>query len=332
MSGPLHASSEIPVSIRPETILYHAGDVWITTTRLVVGHRTYWLPDIHSLDVSVVSKGPLLLPALYFIPIPIIFVLIWIQADSNATWFGQILRVSAFVALAVILVLAAFAFFRRGSRVVEPARYVIRLNGKDTIYTSTDGDYALWLARQVARAREGTGSVEGYYPASPEMGQGEYVYYSDDVVAITSKQIIFGKESFPLAAIKSAHVSQSPPAEYTQRWSLALAFMALNSMLSIIRQNSPNFGRDLSLLWPGDFRIASDVVLVAVLVTMGWTFWRLSSSSYAVRLQGNFGDARWVEVFATFNEAYAKTLTNNINSTTRASKTDIYANNATVPS
>ena len=152
MSSPLDASSDIPISIRPETLLYHAGDVWITTTRLVIGDKTYWLPDISSLDVSLVSKGPLLLRALYFVPAPIIFVILWIQVDTNPAWlFGQFLRILVSVALAVILVFAAFAFFRRG-RVKEPPRYLIKLNGKNIIYKTADGDYALWLSRQVARA------------------------------------------------------------------------------------------------------------------------------------------------------------------------------------
>lgn len=35
------------------------------------------------------------------------------------------------------------------------------------------------------------------------------------------------------------------------------------------------------------------------------------------------GAAHWVEAFATFNQAYAKTLTNNINSAVSARKADI---------
>ncbi|MDQ5825024.1 MAG: DUF6232 family protein [Chloroflexota bacterium] len=242
------------------------------------------------------------------------------------------LRVIAFMVLAAVVVFAAFVFFRRGGRLDEPPRYLIKLNGKNVIYTSRDGDYALWLARQVARAKEGTDVAEGYYPASLEIGQGEYVYYSDGVAAITSKQVILGKERFPLAAIKKGHVSQSQPVKYSQRWSLALALMGLNSMLNFIRQGSPNSGRDLYLLWPGDFAIIHGLVHLAILGAMVWAFVELNSTSHTVRLRGSFNGSEWVEPFATLNQAYAKELVATINRAVSARKADIYANNATMPS
>lgn len=331
MSSALHAGSDTPTITRPEIDLYHAGDVWITKSRLAIGNRTYWLRDINSLDVSLVSKGPLVLRELYFVPVPIFLVLVWIQADSG-TSFGQILRVITFVALAALLVVAPFIFFRRGGRIKEPPRYLIKLNGKTAIYATTDGDYALWLARQVARAKEGTGPVEGYYPASLEIGPGEYVYYSDGVAAITSEQVILGKERFPLAAIRKGYTSHSPSVQYTQRWSLALAFMALNSMLNIIRQASPNFGRDLYLLWPGDFAIISGLIHLAVLGVMVWAFGELQSGVHTLKLRGSFHAAEWVKPFATLNQAYDKELVATINRAVSARKADISTSNATMPS
>ena len=55
-------------------------------------------------------------------------------------------------------------------------------------------------------------------------------------------------------------------------------------------------------------------------------------SAYLVRLSGQFGELMLVETFATFDQAYAKTLTDHINNAVRARKSGIFAGNAATSS
>jgi hypothetical protein len=115
-----------------------------------------------------------------------------------------------------------------------------------------------------------------------------------------------------------------------RRHSLAITFLFLAMILNNFKFNAPNYGRDFQFLFPDDYYFLSLILLVAAFATLFWAA-ITAGSAYIVKLRGSFGEVAWVEVFATFNQAYAKTLANNINSAVNARKADIYANNATMP-
>ena len=57
MSRSGRESITLPTGAAPEPVLYHAGDVWITDTRLVFGGRTYRFSDVRSLDIVSLSNA-----------------------------------------------------------------------------------------------------------------------------------------------------------------------------------------------------------------------------------------------------------------------------------
>jgi hypothetical protein len=331
MSKPERGSTDIAGDSRQETVLYHAGDVWITDTRLVIGDRSYWLKDTLLLDV--VSSNPKrgLLGALSAVPAVVLLLVVWIQAGYDSTWFGKVLQGVIVFSLAAVLCLVVFSFLVNG-RGRTSTLYRIKLNGKKTIYATTDGDYALWLVRQVSRAKEGRGRMEEYYSPLPGIGAGEYVYHSDGVASVTSKRVMLGGESFELGEIKKAYVTESRSEQYARRWNLVLVFMALTSTLTFVRRDSSGFGPQFYLFLPGDIAVLTDLFYLVTLGAMIWSFMGIDPITYKVTLRGKFGGAGWVEVFATLNGPYAKVIAAGINRTVNDHKAGIYAGSAAIRS
>jgi hypothetical protein len=237
----------------------------------------------------------------------------------------------SWVALLALPCIVLFAVLQlRNTR--QANLYSIRLTGKAFAYTSTDGEYVRWLARQIGRAKEGADTVEAQPDsASVEGDSGEYVFYSDGRATVTSKWLILGGQRIQLENVKKTRVQAVPSFTFMRRHSLALTFLFLALILNNFKLNSPNYGRDFQFLFPDDYYFLSLILLVAAGTTLFWAA-TTAGSAYIVKLRGSFGEVASVEVFATFNQAYARSLANNINNAVSARNADIYANNATMPS
>ncbi|MDQ3928512.1 MAG: hypothetical protein M3328_05110 [Chloroflexota bacterium] len=204
--------------------------------------------------------------------------------------------------------------------------YSIRLTGKAFAYTSADGEYVRWLARQIGRVKEGANTVEeqpGLEP--PEEGSGEQVFYSDGRVSVTSKWLTVGRQRIQIEHVKKARVQSIPSDTFMWRHSLSLTFLFLALILNNLKLSAPNYGRDFYLIFPDDYFFIGLILLVAA-GTMLFSATTAAVSPHIVKLRGSFGEVAWVEVFASFNEGYAKLLAKNINSAVSARKTGIYAN------
>ncbi|MDQ3706169.1 MAG: DUF6232 family protein [Chloroflexota bacterium] len=331
MSRSSGESLTLPGGTGLETVLYHAADVWITDTRVVIGDRSYRLQDIRSTEVVSVSPAQRLRARLPLIAPLLLYVGFLLFGNFNDSFFAPYWTAFSWIALLALPCMALFTFLQlRNTRQAD--LYSIRLTGSAFAYTSTDGEYVRWLARQIGRVKEGADSVEELpYSESSEEDSGEYVFYSDGRAMVTSKWLILGGQRIQLENVKKARVQAVPSDTFTRRHSLALTFLFLALILNNFKFNAPNYGRDFQFLFPDDYYFFSLILLVAACATLFWAATTVGSA-YIVKLRGSFGDVAWVEVFATFNQAYAKTLANNINSAISARKADIYANNATMPS
>jgi hypothetical protein len=319
-----------PSDRRYENVLYHAGDLWITDTRLVAGNRTYWFRDIQSLDVVSLTPARRSRYTLAYVP-PLLMNVGYFGLAYINGFLGPFMQIVSFLVLVALAGLAVFVRLRlRKTRL--STYYFLRLNGKRHIYASTDGDYTAWLTQQVSRAKDGANSIPAYVQALPGIGPGEFVYYSDGVAAITSTRVILAKESFQLGQIKKAHLGQTMPAQYSLRFGLSFTLLAFNGLLSLVRQGAPNYGRDVYLLFPGDLSWIPLPLILGAVALLIWSINSRDGTTHTLRLQGKFGDAAWVEAFATLDEPYARALAAETNRAVNAQKVGINAGNATLRS
>ncbi|HEX8220643.1 MAG TPA: DUF6232 family protein [Chloroflexia bacterium] len=332
MAGQAESSAGAAAGATPETVLYHAADVWLSDTRVVFGGRSYQLKDIQPPEVVAVPPERRFRASIPFIPPVILYMaLLWFGNFDN-TFFAPVMRALPVIALAGLL-WSVVTFLVRLRKTRYATYYSIHLTGKAYAYTSTDSEYINWLARQIARVKEGAHDIEAPPDsAHTEAGLGEYVYYSDGLAAVTSKWVIMGGERIELQSIKKAVAFPVSSDTFTRRQALALTFLFLSMIFTNIRSNTPDSGRDFILLSPGG---VSTISLLLAVAGAGMLLRALSSaggSAYLVRLSGQFGELMLVETFATFDQAYAKTLTDHINNAVRARKSGIFAGNAATSS
>ncbi|MDQ3930867.1 MAG: DUF6232 family protein [Chloroflexota bacterium] len=325
------ASTAPPAGTGTETVLYHAADVWITDTRVVIGDRTYRLNDIASPAVVSLPPAQRFRTRLVVVPPALVCFAFLLFANYDNTSFGPLFWAFSVAGFVALVSTAVFAFLRlRRTRIAT--LHSLRLTGKSYTYTSTNGEYTRWLARQIMRAKEGGRTLEGPFDSSSfEGGPNEYVYYWDGRAAVTSKRVVLDGNTFQLPDIKKATVAQVQPEAYTRRFSLGITFLIVAIILNNFKINAPNYGRDFYLLFPEDTSILSLLLIMGTFVMMFSSASRLAGSAHIVRLHGNFGEVDWVEVFASFNEAYAKVLANQINSAISTHKAGIYAGNSAMP-
>jgi hypothetical protein len=189
------------------------------------------------------------------------------------------------------------------------------------------------LAEQITRVKQGEGTVDDPpAPASLEVGPGEYVFYSDGRATVTSNWVVVGEERIHLQNVKKATVTQVPSDKAVQLLSLALTLLFVNIFLNDIKNHAPDYGRDFYLVFPGDITFISLICMVGGFAALFMAFNKLEGSARMLTLHGSFGDANRVEMFASFDAAYAKTLTGHINNATSARKSHIFAGNAAMPS
>ena len=314
----------------PETVYYHAGDAWITDTQLVLADRAYPLRGIKSLDVVPVPPSRRLLYVVASIPAVVLILFALVRVDYSNPRLGDFFRGIDILLVITLLGVGAFALFRRLQTRLATL-YLIRLDGKRNIYTTTDGDYARWLVGKAIQVKEGAGSDEAYFSPAPEIGTDEHVHYSDGVTAVTSKRVILGRESYELEGIKKARAGRVWVEPYVWRWNLGMTLLGVNSWLAILRRDDPNDWRDFYLLFPADVTYLPLLVILTAGAFIFWAWATPNPTAYPLRLQGESGEARWIEAFASFNQAYTKTLTDYINNAVSARRAGIHAGNAAVP-
>jgi hypothetical protein len=328
--GGWHAG--IPAGTSPETVLYHAADVWITDTRVVLGGRSYQLQDIQSPEVAAVTPKQRFrarLPAIIPLALYTAFLLFGNFEDTFLAKLWPSISVIWLLALACASVFGVL----RARKTRLATYYSVKLTGKEYAYTSTDGEYARWLAEQITRVKQGAGNVEAPpAQAAVDVGSGEYVFYSDGRATVTSKWYMLGSESTQLQDVKRASVTQVPSDKALQLQSLGSTLLFVNIFLTNIQNSAPNNGRDFYLLFPGDITLISFICFAVVLVLLFVVLTTLSGSAHVVTLHGNFEEARHKEVFASFDQAYAATLASHINNAISARKSGVLSGNAATPS
>lgn len=332
MAGQGEWNAGIPAATGPETVLYHAADVWITDTRVVLGGRAYQLRDIQSPEVAAVTPKQRFRARLPTIVPLVLFMAFLLFGNFNGTFLARLWPSIAVILLVALVCTAVFLILRiRKTRFAT--YYSVKLSGKEYAYTSTDGEYVRWLAEQIARVKLGAGEVAAP-PASLSIdaGSGEYVFYSDGRAAVTSKWFVLGSERTQLQDVTRASVTQVPSDRALQLQSLSSTLLFVSIFLTNIRNSAPNNGRDFYLLFPGDTTLISFICLAIVLVLLFVVLSRLRGSAHVVTLRGNFEDAHFKEVFASFDQAYAATLASRINNAISARKSDIFSGSAAMPS
>ena len=312
-------TASLPVA---ELALYADGLVLLTNRRVVFGNRTYYLKNIKSADVVLVTPRKRLFSLLFYVPLVLVYLaFLYLQsaggraADglSNALLYGGLVLVGGGAAMTAL----------RLRRFRSATVCFVRLNKRRRVLASLDERYAVWLAARIVGAWEGaTETTEVPYPEALQAREpGEYLYYSDGFAWVTNERVRLGNRQYRVADIGRATVGQMPSDRFQWQLVLAVSLLVLSSVLNYLWFTSAEFRRDFYVFYPGDYWILSMILSAGFLALLIWTLASLEEASYVLQLRGKLGK---VDAFASMDGYYCKRLMELIRSVKRERMTRAY--------
>ncbi|MDQ3928513.1 MAG: DUF6232 family protein, partial [Chloroflexota bacterium] len=263
-----------------ELALYADGLVLLTNRRVVFGNRTYWLQDVRSAEVELVTPRKRLLNLLFYVPLVIAYLLfLYLQSASGASgdWLGAVLLYGGLALVGVGAIHAALRLRRFGSVTI----CFIRLNNKRRVLATLDIGYATWVAARIAGAWDGARETsEVPFPgASQEREPGEYLLYSDGYAWVTSERVRLGGREYPVRDIRKVAVGHIPSDRFQWQLVLAVSLLVLSSVLNYLWFTSAEFRRAFFIFYPGDYWILSMILWACFLVLLVWTMSSLEEAT-----------------------------------------------------
>lgn len=289
-----------------ELALYADGLVLLTNRRVVFGNRTYWLRNIKSADVVLVTPRKRILGLLFYVPLVIAYLaFLYLQSGGGGSgdWLSSALIYGGLALVGGGAVYTALRLRKFGSVSV----YFVRLNNKTRVLASLDERYAVWLAARIVGAWEGaTDASEVPFPeASQERAPGEYLYYSDGFAWVTSEKLRLGRREYRVADIEAVEVGQLPSDHFQWQLVLAVSLLVLSSVLNYLWFTSAEFRRNFFIFYPGDYWILSLILSAGFLALLVWTLASVEEVTYVLQLRGKMGK---VSAFASMDSYYCKRL------------------------
>ncbi len=307
-----HILSHIAKHTRPaslpiaELALYADGLVLLTNRRVVFGNRTYWLHNVRSADVVLVTPRKRLLSLLFYVPLVIAYLaFLYLQSAgrSNGDWLSGVVL---YAGLALVMAGAVFTALRlRKFRSVTVC--FVRLNNKTRVLATLDLGYATWVAARIVGAWEGaTETSEVPFPgASQERAPGEYLYYSDGYAWVTSERVRLGSREYGIGDIRAVSMGHIPSDRFQWQLVLAVSLLVLSSVLNYLWFTSADFRRQFFIFYPGDYWILSIILSAGFLLLLVWTMSSVEEATEVLQLKGSRGG---VAAFATMDGYYCKRL------------------------
>ncbi|HEX8227967.1 MAG TPA: DUF6232 family protein [Chloroflexia bacterium] len=316
-----HILSYIARQSRPATTpvaelaLYADGLVLLTNRRVVFGNRTYWLHNVRSADVVLVTPRKRLLNLLFYVPLLIAYLaFLYLQSAGRAS--GDWLSGALLYGGLALVVAGAVSTALRLRKFRSVTICFVRLNNKTRVLATLDVMYATWVAARIVGAWEGaTETAEVPFPgASQARGPGEYLYYSDGYARVTSERVRLGGIEYAASDIRAVSMGHIPTDRFQWQLVLAVSLLVLSSVLNYLWFTSADFRRSFFIFYPGDYWILSIILSSGFLVLLVWTMVSVEEATEVLQLRGGTNS---VAAFATMDSYYCKRLVELIRSVVR---------------
>jgi hypothetical protein len=289
--------------------------VLLTNRRVVFGNRTYWLRNVKSADVVLVTPRKRLLSLLFYVPLVIAYlVFLYLQSTGGQTgdWLSRAVLYGGLVLVGGGALFTGIRLRKFGSVTI----FFVRLNNKTRVLATLDVGYATWLAARIVGAWEGaTETSEVPFPGVPHAREpGEYLYYSDGYAWVSSEKVRLGSREYRLRDIRRVATGHLPSDRFQWQLVLAVSLLVLSSVLNYLWFTSAEFRRDFFIFYPGDYWILSIILSAGFLLLLLWTLASVEDATEMLQLRGRAGTA---DAFATLDAYYCKRLMELIKSVVR---------------
>jgi hypothetical protein len=153
--------------------------------------------------------------------------------------------------------------------------------------------------------------------ANVESGEtAETIYHSDDIAHVTGERVIFGAQSYELAALKSARlIAKRLPQEQLSGWQQAMvyitmALLTIRTLLAVMRSPAPPV-----------VKFAAAAVMAGLVTADRLRSSRSSSShTYTVQLRPSHPSAPAVRVYTSTDAGYVERLVEAVNRAIRENR------------